>query len=224
MNIFVLDKDPFVAAELHCDKHVVKMIVEYAQLLSTAHRMLDGKRETHIGPNSKARTFYLLPGERVVEREIITEFVLDEEAREIASTHKHRMVIENPACYNATHTNHPCALWARETGPNYYWLLRLLVGCLKEYTHRYSKTHATDAMLSFFRHPPKNMKHGELTPFPQAMPAQFQVSNDPIAAYQAFYVGSKSRFAKWTNRSVPEWFATAIIKEGRDVSKFQRTR
>lgn len=31
-----------MAAQAHCDKHVVKMILEYAQLLSTAHRLLDG--------------------------------------------------------------------------------------------------------------------------------------------------------------------------------------
>ena len=42
MNIFVLDTDPVTAAQLQCDKHVVKMIVESAQMLSTAHRMLDG--------------------------------------------------------------------------------------------------------------------------------------------------------------------------------------
>ena len=42
MNIFYLDKDTKTCAEMHVDKHVVKMIVEYAQLLSTAHRMLDG--------------------------------------------------------------------------------------------------------------------------------------------------------------------------------------
>ena len=40
MNIFVLDKDPKISAKFHCDKHVVKMIVETAQLLSTAHHML----------------------------------------------------------------------------------------------------------------------------------------------------------------------------------------
>ena len=34
MNIFVLDKDPYVAAENMCDKHVVKMIIESAQILS----------------------------------------------------------------------------------------------------------------------------------------------------------------------------------------------
>ena len=42
MNIFYLDKDPVVAAQMMCDKHVVKMILESAQMLSTAHRVLDG--------------------------------------------------------------------------------------------------------------------------------------------------------------------------------------
>jgi hypothetical protein len=41
MNIFYLDKRPDDAAEMHCDKHCVKMILEYAQMLSTAHRVLD---------------------------------------------------------------------------------------------------------------------------------------------------------------------------------------
>ena len=42
MNIFYLDRDPVVAAQMQCDKHVVKMILESAQMLSTAHRVLDG--------------------------------------------------------------------------------------------------------------------------------------------------------------------------------------
>ena len=41
MNIFYLDKRPDDCAEMHCDKHCVKMILEYAQMLSTAHRVLD---------------------------------------------------------------------------------------------------------------------------------------------------------------------------------------
>ena len=43
MNIFYLDTNPALCAEYHCDKHVVKMIIEYAQLLSTAHRIIDGE-------------------------------------------------------------------------------------------------------------------------------------------------------------------------------------
>jgi hypothetical protein len=38
MNIFVLDQDPYKAARYHCDKHVCKMIVESAQILSTVLR------------------------------------------------------------------------------------------------------------------------------------------------------------------------------------------
>jgi len=42
MNIFYLHKSPRTCATMHLDKHCVKMILEYAQLLSTAHRVLDG--------------------------------------------------------------------------------------------------------------------------------------------------------------------------------------
>ena len=38
MNIFHLNKDPEICAKYHCDKHVVKMILETAQMLSTAYQ------------------------------------------------------------------------------------------------------------------------------------------------------------------------------------------
>ena len=50
MNIFVLDKDPKKAARMQGDKHVVKMILESAQLLSSVHWMTGGEahyRLTH---------------------------------------------------------------------------------------------------------------------------------------------------------------------------------
>lgn len=37
MNIFVLDEDPLIAAQMLCDKHVVKMALESAQLLSNVN-------------------------------------------------------------------------------------------------------------------------------------------------------------------------------------------
>ena len=42
MNIFHLDTDPQRAAQMHGDKHVVKMVLETAQMLCTAHRLTDG--------------------------------------------------------------------------------------------------------------------------------------------------------------------------------------
>lgn len=48
VNIFFLDRDPTSAARYHCDKHCVKMILEYAQLMSTAHEGAPGVyRPTH---------------------------------------------------------------------------------------------------------------------------------------------------------------------------------
>ena len=41
MNIFRLHDDPEIAAQMHCDKHIPKMILETAQMLSTAWRMSD---------------------------------------------------------------------------------------------------------------------------------------------------------------------------------------
>lgn len=41
MNIFYLHHNTKKCAQWHCDKHVVKMILESAQMLSTAHRVVD---------------------------------------------------------------------------------------------------------------------------------------------------------------------------------------
>ena len=49
MNIFVLDHSPKTSAEMMCDKHVVKMILETAQMLCTvAHN------NGHVAPYKAA--------------------------------------------------------------------------------------------------------------------------------------------------------------------------
>lgn len=57
MNIFLLDDNIQKCAEYHCDRHVVKMILEYAQLLSTACRangLEMGYKQTHLNhPSAK---------------------------------------------------------------------------------------------------------------------------------------------------------------------------
>lgn len=54
MNIFAVNSDPVLAAQSLCDKHVVKMVLESSQILSTAHHTNDSKiqhlvyKPTHI--------------------------------------------------------------------------------------------------------------------------------------------------------------------------------
>lgn len=49
MNIFFLSFNPREAAEYHCDKHVVKMIIESAQMLYCAHWTIN---ESKLLPNA----------------------------------------------------------------------------------------------------------------------------------------------------------------------------
>lgn len=53
MNIFYLDESPRLCAQMHCNKHVVKMILEYTQLLCTAHHLLDGPTDGLYKPTHK---------------------------------------------------------------------------------------------------------------------------------------------------------------------------
>lgn len=48
MNIFILDECPRKSAQMMNDKHVVKMILESAQMLCTAHRVLDGVEDDEL--------------------------------------------------------------------------------------------------------------------------------------------------------------------------------
>ena len=52
MNIFVLSQNTEECAKYHCNKHIVKMPIEYNQILSTAARLMGfehaGYKSTHI--------------------------------------------------------------------------------------------------------------------------------------------------------------------------------
>ena len=129
MNIFYLHENPEISAKMHCDKHVVKMIIEYAQLMSTAHRILDGDEyegRTKIG-------------------------------RRIRRWKHPNKNVEN-TIYKASHINHPSAVWARESVANYVWLYNLFEKLCDEYTFRYGKVHSTDSLLrDLLSSPPTNI-------------------------------------------------------------------
>ena len=48
MNIFYLHEDPKVAASYFYDKHKVKMILECAQMLCTAHHVYDNISKLYV--------------------------------------------------------------------------------------------------------------------------------------------------------------------------------
>lgn len=209
MNIFALHNDPAEAARMHLDKHVVKMVVEYAQLLSTAHRLLDGRFTIVVHEKvQKRKQFHLLPGEVVCTRPTTSP------------TYPLKLAIENPKCYSATHANHPCAVWARASSSNYDWLYQLFQETAAEYTHRYGRIHKTWADIGeFLKSAPSNIEPGALTEFALAMPDEYKVKNDPVASYRNYYNGSKARFAAWTKREPPSWFNPKETYSDRNTTK-----
>lgn len=182
MNIFVLDESPYQSAVQQCDKHVVKMIVESAQMLSTAHRLLDGIQEIRLSKSGRKQKYWYLPDER--------EDVL----------------------YKAVHMGHPCTVWTMESLANYNWHWEHFFALCKEYEHRYDKVHKTSSLLKILRTPPKNIPLKGMTPFKLAMGSNPECMhpNDPIRSYREFYQTKQSRFKMaWTNRPIPEWFQVA---------------
>lgn len=176
MNIFYISKDPVQAAQWMVDKHVVKMILESAQLLSTAHRLIDGVEK--IGTSASGRS-----------KKIWELF----DARE-------------PVIYQATHINHPSALWCRSSIENYNWLVEHMFALMEEYTFRYNKKHKCQGELSYMlQSPPKNLQEYEMTSIPCAMDDKYIISNDPVENYRNYYKNGKQHLFSWKNRERPEW-------------------
>lgn len=204
MNIFYLHSDPNICAKYHCDKHVVKMILEYAQLLSTAHRIIDGTKTLATNPaTDKEKTFYLLPGETISHAPTTKVATNQDGSFQIDVVSK--LVIKNPKCYYITHQNHPSAVWVRANRYQYEYVFWLFTYLLEEYEHRYRRKHKCTELLAFLREPPKNILATFFQEPPLVMPDEYKVGS-PVASYREFYNQSKSRFATWTGREVPHWY------------------
>ena len=182
MNIFVLSNSPTIAAEEHCDKHVVKMMSEYAQLMSTAHRLVDGEYyqgKSKTGRNVKRWRLY-------DDRETIL--------------------------YQAGFVNHPSAIWCRTNINNYNWLYELYENLHGQFYNRYNKVHKSWSDLhAKLRYPPRNISTDPFTPPPKAMPDECKIGDDSmpnvIASYQFFYHYKKlnGMDVSWKNKK-PIWW------------------
>ena len=64
-------------------------------------------------------------------------------------------------------------------------------------------------LVPLLMEPPKNIKDGMLTPFAQAMPEKYRCES-AVNAYRNYYIGEKSRFAKWRTGVIPVWYSVAV--------------
>ena len=107
--------------------------------------------------------------------------------------------------YKSTHVKHPCVLWVEESYDNFEWLTQLAYKLNEEYKYRFDKeeNHKSISVLQQIQH--LEYQRNGLTPFPQAMPSEYKIADNPVAAYRKFYIAEKMHFAKWTKRPIPAW-------------------
>lgn len=155
MNIFVTDECPYACAKNLDDKRIVKMVLETAQMLSTAVRL-----HGYVGTD----------------------------------------------VYKATHANHPCNVWARESKGNFIWLLDHADGLLCEYTKRFNKFHASTDTIVINRYLLSLIPPGERTPFANcaanaSLGVDFKNESNVIKAYKNYLT------VRWDNdKRKPTWY------------------
>ena len=174
MNIFYLDPNTTKCAEYHVDRHCVKMIVEYAQLLSTAHRVLDGVEYVDTSSSRK-----------------IKRWKLDSSYESILYKATH---INHPSAIwvRQSYKNY---MWLRSL------LYRLCKEYTYRYgkVHKVESSGLYEALS----YAPINIKTGVFTEPTPAMPDIYKVVGDSVQSYINYYNGDKQRMFKWKNRDIP---------------------
>ena len=190
MNLFFLNIDPKKCAEEHCDKHVVKMVLEIVQMLYTAHHLHGNPpdfayRISHVKHPISIwiRLCYANYSYAVqVAKYLSIEYTYRYDKIHSCQKHIEWLLINVPKfntnlCLSDTNTN----LCHSDTNTNL----------------RYSST----TILSYN----KDFESMGMTPVPLAMPIECKLS-DPILSYRKYYIMKKQYFARWTSRPIPRWY------------------
>ena len=193
MNIFVLDENPIRAAEMMCDKHIPKMVVESAQMMASAVRRW-GATDEHM-PLTKAG----LPYKGAYKNHPCTIWAGDTFGNfSWLTDHAMALCVEYTSRFGKEHT---CAdpisrLWH--------------VGIVVSPSHRRTTTPFALAMPDEFRpnHQPKigpTFQKGQWIYHSEVEGDSHASGDDAVQAYRRYY--HSKTFAKWEKGTpAPDWW------------------
>ena len=183
MNIFFLHKDPQWAANALCDKHVPKMLLESAQMLSTAVHQHQSEFQKKL---------------------------CDEEKKVIPNS-LYKSAYPNHPMTKWVGFNRDCFRWALENAvfisQEYCKRFKKLHKSSRIINNIYDNNYIDDIPEGY------SMKYNKfnmsITEPPQCMPDEYK-DKDYVIAYRKYYQGAKSYFAKWERGvSAPDWWVSA---------------
>lgn len=141
MIIHYIDESPLLAARYLTDKDVAFSIKMAAQLLSTAHRLLDGypKKST---VNGKSRIRFCM-----------------------GDIEKHNALLTN------VHNDDPLSIWIRSSSENYKWTYQWFLHLMSEYNARTESKHKLESLVKWLAPTPNNIDQGpfSIPPAPQLL-------------------------------------------------------
>jgi len=104
MNIFHLDKDAEICASYHCDKHVVKMVLETGQILSTVYQKYCGTDDQLYKPTHSNHPMTLWVGESLANymwtMDLLGHLLNQYRLRYHNKIHKTGRILNNLICLN----------------------------------------------------------------------------------------------------------------------------
>jgi hypothetical protein len=182
MNLFFLHIDPKKCAMFHCDKHVVKMILETVQMLYTAHNVLKTKNL------SKAKEEGLLTYKSFSPKHPTCLWIRENSVNYTYAANVAKFLCEEYTYrYNRIHNCQVHVDWLVNNVPTHF-----------EVVH-----YNSDTVMSYN----KEFQALGHTPVPLAMYDDVKYP-DTFKSYHFYYIVHKRRFAKWTARPVPWWYTS----------------
>ena len=178
MNIFYLSHKPARCARWHCDKHVVKMILETAQLLYTAHWVLAAA--AGLEPALSTAPF-----------------------RKGSVTQRGYLSIKNKKHPSAIWVRESLEhyQWLCQLG------IALCEEFQHRFGHEKAHS-CEEHIYWLNRHPPAQLEAKGWCEPPQAMPDEYRHRGDSIKAYRAYYKKNKGELRgilTYTDRHRPHW-------------------
>lgn len=201
MNIFVLDKNPIIAAQMQCDIHSSKMVLETAQMLaSVCHRYeVPHEKMREYGLTTKSGSVYkeahknhpctIWAGNSLANFEWLCRH-----GKALADTFEYR--------YNKVHAS-------KQVIDGAY---RLIINGIIPFTEAKSTPFAL-AMPDEYRPnhiPLRETRYGRFH-----NKGETHASGDEaVQAYRNYYYNGKKEIAKWNKGvSMPDWFAACVVAD-----------
>lgn len=183
MNIFALDSDPRFAARYHFDKHVIKMVTEYAQLLSTAHRICDGEPGTIVREEQTRNYEHALPEDK---------------------NHIPLVSHVNHPCAIWARDNTANYMWLFDL----YRFVAREYSIRYSGSEEAERQHAAFSRYhEALSEPPENCRElKRRRPFVVCVPDEFK-RNEAVQSYRSYYkYGKKPSLHEWRVRGIPYWW------------------